>query len=118
MKYWIKRFAAIISWGTFLIIFLCGIDPEDPFNEQAIFMALVKAFIGASLCWFAAFITGDILLKGVVEDIPQEGIDRLDGGIIQRIYDSKAEPSVKNVASRVAMTKEPDKKAEQEKKKA
>jgi hypothetical protein len=115
MKYWIKRFAAIIAWCTFLIIFLCGIDPEDPLNEYAIFTALIKAFIGASLCWFTAFITGDILLKGVVEDIPQEGIDQLDGGIIQRIYDSKLEPQVKNVVSHEK--KVPEKKSEKENKK-
>jgi hypothetical protein len=96
MRYWIKKFASIIAWSTFLVIFFCGIDTDDLLNERNLMISLVKSLIGASLIWFAAFIAADILLKGVLEDIPEDNIDHLDGGILQRISESKKSVQVTN----------------------
>jgi hypothetical protein len=94
MLYWIKKFAYIIALICFFILFFNGIDFGDPFNIQILLKAFIKAFCGGILLWFVGFIIGDITLKGVLEDVPENDLDEIEGGLIQRIHDSKSETAV------------------------
>ncbi len=85
MKYWIKKISKLISMAVFFLVLFNGIPLDDPFNLNLIYPTLIKAFIGATIFWVAGFIISDIVLKGIVEDIPNEELDLLDGGIIQRM---------------------------------
>lgn len=85
MVYWIRRISKLLAFAVFFLIFFNGISYEDPFNSTFLMPAFVKAIIGAALFWVAGFIVSDIILKGIIEDIPKEDLDILEGGIIQRM---------------------------------
>lgn len=91
---WIKKITTLIAFSIFFIVFFCGIDLHDPFNEHTLLMALLKGGSGAVIFWFATFIIRDIILKGVVEDIPESELDELEGGLIQRILNAKKEDTI------------------------
>ena len=95
MVYTIKKLARIIALCSFFILFLCGIDLIDPFNLNSIIPAFLKALFGSILLWFTGLVFCDILIKGVVEDIPEENEDVTEGGMLQRIYTNKKENVVK-----------------------
>ncbi|MBD3315538.1 MAG: hypothetical protein GF344_07100 [Chitinivibrionales bacterium] len=90
MVYWIKRLANILAVSAFFVIFFAGINPVNPFDMLAALAVMLRGVLGASLFWFGGFVIGDIILKGVVEDIPDETIDVLEGGMLQRVRESKA----------------------------
>ena len=117
MIYWIKKISRIIAFITFFIIFFCGIDSNDPFNIYNASSAFIKAFFGAVLLWLTAFVICDIILKGAVEDVPKEDIEVLDGGIIQRLHETKSEKKVLDIAEKEAAEKEKHKKKPSNKKK-
>jgi len=103
---------------TFFLLFFCGIDPNDPFNAERAFVALLKAMGGATLLWLTAFVIFDIVLKGAVEDIAREDVEVLDGGIIQRIHQEKSESKVLDIAlQKPPEVKESGKKEKKEKQK-
>ena len=116
MIYWIKKISRIVALLAFFIIFFCGINFDDPFNVNTALSAFIKAFCGAILLWITAFVICDIILKGAVEDIPQEDIEVLDGGIIQRIHDTKSEERVIDGAEEKITEEEKKKKKEGKKK--
>jgi hypothetical protein len=91
MVQWIKRFAGILGWMSFFIVLFAGIDPADPFDMSIALPALARAIISATLFWFAGFIIGDIMFKGVVEDVVEREMDDIEGGVLQRIHDIKRE---------------------------
>ncbi len=97
MIFWIKKFARIIAFSGFVIIFLCGIDIADPFNGFTLAAAFLKGLCGGAILWFTGFIICDILLKGAVEDIPEKKLDKLEGGLIQRIHETKEEPLISEI---------------------
>jgi cytochrome b subunit of formate dehydrogenase len=90
MVYWIRRLAHILAVTAFFVVFFAGIDPVEPFHAVRASMAFVRAALAASLFWFGGFVIGDIVVKGVVEDIPEEAIDELEGGMLQRVREAKA----------------------------
>ena len=96
MIYSIKKLAGIIATFSFVIIFLCGIDTGDPFNVNAVLIALLKALCGSTLFWFAGIVICDIIIKGIVEDIPLENLDEIEGGMVQRIYNKKQESAIED----------------------
>jgi hypothetical protein len=85
MVIWIKRFAVIVGLAVFFSVFFFSIAGRDPFEASNFIPALVKAFCGASLFWFAGFILGDILFKGVLSDIDYDKANLLEGGLLQQI---------------------------------
>jgi hypothetical protein len=93
-----------------------GINFDDPFNVNNAINAFVKGFFGAFLLWITAFVIGDIILKGAVEDIPPEEIEVLDGGIIQRIHETQNEERVIDSAEEKLTEEQKDKKKEGKKK--
>lgn len=98
MIYWIKRIARIIAFLSFFVIFFSGINLEDPFNTTIASIAFLKAFCGGALLWLTGFIISDIILKGAVEDISQDEIEPLEGGLIQRIHVTQKEKRVLDAA--------------------
>ncbi len=94
MIYWIRRIARIIAFCGFFVIFFCGISLDDPFNTQTATIAFLKAFCGGVLLWFTGFVISDIILKGALEDIQVEELEPLEGGIIQRVQETKTESRV------------------------
>jgi hypothetical protein len=96
MIYSIRKLAGIIAIFSFVIIFLSGIDTANPFNMNIALIALLKALLGSILFWFAGIVICDIIIKGIVEDIPIENLDEIEGGMVQRIYTTKQEPFIED----------------------
>ena len=84
---------------SFIIIFFSGLNPSDLFNQDILLIAFFKGACGAILLWFVGFVISDIVLKSVLEDIPMNDLDRLDGGIIQRIHKSKNDFKIVNTGN-------------------
>jgi hypothetical protein len=89
MVFWIKRTARILGIVTFFVVFFIGLDPEQLFDPQILSIALFKGILGAALFWFAGFVLGDIVFKGLVTGIETTQADAIEGGLIQRIHDEK-----------------------------
>jgi hypothetical protein len=94
MIYWIRKIARLVAAGGFFIIFFCGIDTADPFNSTALTVSFLKAFCGAVIVWFTGFVISDIILKGAVEDLSLDNLEVLDGGLVQRVHQTKKKPQV------------------------
>jgi hypothetical protein len=90
----IKKIASICQWGSFFIIFLMGIDFVDIFNPFNALGAFAKGTCGAILFWFAGYIIGDIVVKGIVHEIPEDDPEYIDGGLLQRFQDAKTKETV------------------------
>ena len=91
MVYWIRKCARFLSLFTLIILFAVGIDPGDPFNVHEIVASLLRAIAAASVVWLIGFIIGDMLFKGIIEDIDYRSIDIYEGGLLQRIHDVREE---------------------------
>jgi hypothetical protein len=89
MAFWIKRTARILGVVTFFVVFFIGLDPAHPFDSHIVIIAFLKGVAGAILFWFAGFILGDIVFKGLVTGVSTGEPDAIDGGLIQRIHDEK-----------------------------
>ena len=65
-----------------------------PFSVDILCPIIFKATIGAALFKIGGLIIGDIILKGVVEDIDSTELEPLLGGFEQRIHDIKQKQRV------------------------
>jgi hypothetical protein len=120
MVFWIKRTARILGIITFFVVFFIGLDPGRPFDPQVVAMAFLKGILGAILFWFAGFILGDIVFKGLVSDVHTDDSDAIDGGLLQRIHDEKKrnDPDAVLIKETPKVEKKKEKAKEKEKKKA
>jgi hypothetical protein len=89
MIFWIRRSAMILSVTCFFIVLFISINPADPLNLYVLVPALAKAFFSAALFWFAGYVAGDILFKGLLTDITSSNDDLFEGGIVQRVHEQK-----------------------------
>ncbi|MFP4416469.1 MAG: hypothetical protein ACOC4C_02250 [Fibrobacterota bacterium] len=89
MVAWIRRFARLGGLGTFFMLLLLGVDLNDPFDPATLYIALIKAFTGGLIVWMASFVVGDIIFKGVVEDIPELPDDDIEGGLLQQVHTAR-----------------------------
>ncbi|MBN1129528.1 MAG: hypothetical protein JXA71_11105 [Chitinispirillaceae bacterium] len=87
MLHWIRTFAAVFGCSVFFILFFICLAGENEFSLQSIALSLVRGFIGASLAWVVGIVIADILLKGVISDIPGDREELLEGGLVQRVHD-------------------------------
>jgi heme exporter protein D len=85
----VRTGAGILSWLAFFTIFFLRLDYDNIFDPAIGALALLFAGGVAALLWLAAYILGDILVKGVVEDIDEEKIDVLEDGLLQRVREAK-----------------------------
>jgi hypothetical protein len=115
MVFWIKRSARILSIVTFFVVFFIGLDPAQPFDPQIAAVAFMKGFFGAVLFWFAGFILGDIVFKGIVSGIETTQSDSIDGGLIQRIHDEKVRAHPDTALAKPAESRKQSPKAQKKK---
>jgi hypothetical protein len=108
MIYWIKKFARITGFLCFFMVFFLTLNPAAPFELESIVMALLKAAGAAALFWFIGYIVGDMVFKGIVEEAGVGEVDEIDGGILQRIRQSRQQQSVQQPAV-TAQAQEPAK---------
>jgi hypothetical protein len=85
----IKRSARIIGFITFFAVLFFSLNPDDPLATMPLIIALTKAFGAALVFWLTGYIVGDIIFKGLVETINPAQVDRLEGGLIQRVVEEK-----------------------------
>ncbi len=106
MVLWIRSFARLAGLGTFFFLLAVGIDIHNPFDPSAAYTALIKGMAGGLLIWFVCFIIGDIIFKGVVEDVEEQPGDDLEGGLLQHVQNARRatfirssdEPETENAA--------------------
>jgi hypothetical protein len=91
MIFWIKKSARILSGFVFFAIFLTAIDPAEPFDLYTLSFAAYKGLLGAFLFWLLGYVLGDIILKGLVEEVKVTKLDLVDGGLLQHISTAQQE---------------------------
>ena len=94
MVVWIKKLANAAALLAFFAVFFLGLNPENPFETTTLVLALLKGGLAAGLFWLLGIVIADIALKGIVEDIPREKIDVLEGGLVQHVYKVKKDQPV------------------------
>ncbi|KMQ50603.1 hypothetical protein CHISP_2454 [Chitinispirillum alkaliphilum] len=91
MVVWIKRISTILAGSAFFITLLISIDFSNLLDTSVMFSALIKSFFAASLFWFCGFVIADVLLKGVIDDIPNDPMNLLEGGLLQHIHNQQVQ---------------------------
>jgi len=90
----VKSFSTFLACMAFLFIFFSGYDFAGTFTVETIAPIIFRATLGAILFWLSGMIIGDIVLRGIVEDIDGENLDPLEGGFEQRIAEEKGKKKV------------------------
>jgi hypothetical protein len=85
----VNSFSVLLAYAAFILIFLAGYDFTGKFTIESITPLILKALLGAILFWFSGIIIGDIMFRGIVEDIDGEKLEPLEGGFEQRISEEK-----------------------------
>jgi hypothetical protein len=107
MAYWIKKFARIIGFVCFFAVFLVTLDWSRPLELDSLMIALLKGIIAMALCWFVGLIIADMVFKGIVDDVPVEAIDDLEGGLLQRVRQTREQNTPKPITVTIAGTSAP-----------
>jgi len=89
MLIWIRKGARLAGMLVFFIVLFLGIDYADPFEAMRGTLALIKALSAGILVWLVFFIIGDIIFKGLIEDIEPQQTDMLDEGLLQHIHQER-----------------------------
>jgi len=85
MVYWIRKLAGIFAFFVFFMLLFADLSVLDSFEFNNLIISVIKAFVAASLFWFAGFIMGDIFLKGIITDIEHDEMNLIEGGMVQRL---------------------------------
>jgi len=110
MIFWIRKTARICGLISFFIIFFFGLDPVHLFDPVIVGIAAFKGLCAAVLFWFAGFVLGDVVFKGMVSDVHTTDNDAIDGGLIQRIHLEKEKLQPESIlAMQGAVTEKPKK---------
>jgi len=86
MVLWTRRSAFFLAFCAFIAMFLMSFDFGAYSDIKMIIIATIKGLGAALLFWLAGLIMGNILLKGLITDVPADQEHLLDGGLLQRIY--------------------------------
>lgn len=105
MKEAVKQVARLVAILVFITILMIGYRFDLPLTMELLVPLLIKSFIGASLFWIGGLIVGDIIIKGIVEDIDTENLEPLQGGFEQRIHEAKRNQRVSIVERQFHLTK-------------
>lgn len=90
MVYWIKKTAFLLGISAFFgILFISMFSSNDPLDIGNILCSIIKGLLGGGLLWFAGFILGDIIFKGILTDVPIDKDNLVEGGLIQRINEKQ-----------------------------
>ncbi len=109
MKEAVKQVAKLLAFMVFLTIFLVGYPFGQAFSIELLIPVLIKASVGAVLFGIGGIIIGDIIIKGVVEDIDSDKLEPLEGGFEQQIHTAKRQQRV-GIVEREIEIKKPTKK--------
>lgn len=86
MMYWIKRGARILAGGVFFSVFIAMLLRSPVFELENLVVAAAYAFFAGITCWFIGIVISDIVIKGIITDIGDAGIEGIiEGGMMQRI---------------------------------
>lgn len=92
MIHWIRKAAILMSCTVFFGVLFFGLATSaDSFDLSSLFICIIKALVSGGLFWFAGFILGDIVFKGVLTDIDLDRTNLLEGGLVQRINEKQAD---------------------------
>ena len=87
MMYWIKRGARLLGIGVFFLVLTGMLVRQNAFELQSMMMAVGYAFFSGIACWFLGIVVSDIIIKGIITDIGDTGVDGLlEGGLLQRFH--------------------------------
>jgi len=84
-----KKIGVILGGIAFFSILVVHLEAGLPQEPSYIVMVILKSVMFGAVFWFMGLIVGDILVKGIIEDIEFEQRSFLEGGILQRIQDCK-----------------------------
>ncbi len=94
MKDAVKQVSKLLSFLVFVTIFIVGYRFDQPFSMDIMWPVIFKGVIGAALFGIGGLVIGDIIIKGVIEDIDSAELEPLLGGFEQRIHDVKKKQRV------------------------
>ena len=86
MVLWTKRMAFFLGFCAFIVMFLLSFDYENYAATRTIVISVVKGLCAGLLFWMGGLIIGNILLKGLITDVPVDQSHLVEGGLLQRIY--------------------------------
>ncbi len=110
MKEAVKQVAKLLAFMVFLTIFLVGYPFGQAFTHEILIPVLIKASVGAVLFGIGGIIIGDIIIKGIVEDIDSDKLDPLEGGFEQQIHAVQRQQRVGIVEREIEIKKQAKKK--------
>ncbi len=91
----VSKLAGMLGMVVFLIVLLASFDFSSPFSIEEIVPYLVRAAISAAIFWIAAMVVGDVVLKGVINDVDLAELNPLEGGLEQRLHERNKVKKVK-----------------------
>jgi len=94
MRTVIRLIAQLLGFLAFVIILVSGYNFSAPFSLELFTPLLAKAVLGSALFWLLSIIIGDIIIKGVMEDIERKNLEPLEGGLEQRMHEAKGKEPV------------------------
>jgi hypothetical protein len=90
----VNSFSIFLAYSAFILIFLAGYDFGGRFTLETVTPLILRALLGAVLFWFSGIIIGDIIIRGIVEDIDLDKLEPLEGELEQRIDEEKRKKRV------------------------
>ncbi|MDR0304171.1 MAG: hypothetical protein LBH98_05305 [Chitinispirillales bacterium] len=111
----VHSFSIFSAYGAFILIFLSGYDFSGTFTIESITPLILKSLFGAVLFWFSGIIIGDILVRGIIEDVDVNSLDVLEGGLEQRIAEEKKKNRVEIVDKDLVLLTNEDAKTREKK---
>lgn len=93
----VHKGALLIGMGIFVLVCVTSLDFTTTLSLEHFKVVVIKAFIVSVVCWLMVTIVGDIIIKGVFEDLNKDDLNPLEGGLEQRLHEDKKEKRVKIV---------------------
>lgn len=85
MMYWIRRSAIIFGGGVFFLVLIGMLVRSRSFELQYLIAAVACAFLSGVTGWFIGIVISDIVIKGMLTDIGDTGVEgMIEGGLLQR----------------------------------
>lgn len=99
------QLSSIFATLVFLLMLFVGIDFFEPLSLDTIIPSTIRAGLVAFLFWISGLVAGDVIIKGIVDDINIDSLDPLEGGLEQRLYGEKQGKEVLIVSRDIEMRK-------------
>ena len=108
MRNAVKQISVLLGLIAFFLIIASGYNYSRAFILEENITLLLRALFGGMFFGFFGLIVGDIIIKGVIEDIDTEKLEPLEGGMEQRLYETKKKQKVSIVEKDVNFLKGKD----------